>query len=407
MAPWRHLPLPVRALGLLGGLVAVCIGLETLARYHAPQLPGWTSVSQSSMIMQGHATRLWGMTPGIKSNGNAQATINALGLRGEIPELPRPDGRQRILVLGDSAFFGHGIEDDETLAVQLAALLQERGLDVDVVNGAVSGYSIAQSALLMEEVGWDLQPTLVIYANLWSDNTWDAFHDEDLLRSRATARHNPFVHSAAMRYIAAWLTPHLPGEGNIVVWSADEGWPEDRIRRVPVDRYAALTDGVIRTGQQQGAGALFIKPSNRFLVDPTEPDTRLWDPYFVAMDAVADCHGVPVVDMTLPFVDANRPIEELFIDLMHPTAEGHRVLAEAVGAALLEAGWPATPLSGSTADCDYSGLTDRPPPDWFSDRGVGSPQAKLFSVDGIPVSATGADFEGEKQEAPMNPPNAP
>ena len=42
--------------------------------------------------------------------------INAQGLRGT---LPTGDESERIMVLGDSSFFGFGVADDETLSAGL------------------------------------------------------------------------------------------------------------------------------------------------------------------------------------------------------------------------------------------------------------------------------------------------
>ena len=64
-----------------------------------------------------------------------------------------PDGRYRIITLGDSSFYGFGVNDAETFDVQLTAALQDEGRDVDSVNAA-AGYSIAQHRVAMDEVSW-------------------------------------------------------------------------------------------------------------------------------------------------------------------------------------------------------------------------------------------------------------
>ena len=53
-------------------------------------------------------------------------------------------------------------------------------------------------------------------------------------------------------------------------------------------------------------------------------------------------------------------------------------MAEAIEAALLNAGWPDAPLTGSAAPCDTSSIQDSPPPAWFSGEGGQSPQSNLF-----------------------------
>lgn len=384
IARWRQRPLWLRATVLLLSVAALLAGVELWARQQAPQMPGWTMAASSGTLMNGHPTRLWGMAEGVRDNAGATATINHLGLRGPVPALPRPPGRQRILLLGDSAFFGHGVSDADTLAAQLEARLRARGVDVDVVNAAVAGYSIAQSALLMDEVGWALQPTLVLYANLWSDNTFDVFHDEDLLRSRRLARLNPLVRSAALRLVAVSLS-----RGRVIAWRPEEGWPDERVRRVPVERFAALTDALVREGARRGAGAAFVLPTNRDLLalDPRAAGrpgapSRFWRPYFSVFEALGRCHGAPRIDLTPPFrqaLAAGRTVDGLFLDQMHPTAAGQALTAQAIDAALQDAGWPARPLIGGGQPCDTSAVEDVPAPEWFSDNGL-SPQQRLFQA---------------------------
>lgn len=376
----------MRAAVLFGGLVAGLVGAELAARAELGseldgELPGWHVEDPDTVVMTGHATRLWGMTPGVKDNAGAQATIGGLGMRGVAPAVPRPEERQRVLVLGDSSFFGHGVEDDETLTSQLVRVLAERGIEADAVNAAVPGYSLAQSVLLMDELGWDTEPTLVVSANLWSDNTWDAFHDEDLLRSRRLAQGNPLVHSAAFR----WLVGRAVGTegGRLVSVRPSEGWPADKVRRVPPRRFGELLDGLVREAAERGVGAALLAPTNRFLVDtPDGLGAPAWGVYFEAQRRVAAHHGIPVADMTPPFVAAfeqGTGIDTLFSDMMHPRAVGQRLMAEALVDALVAAGWPANDLVGRTDAADLGELRDDEATPRIDDGGVGSPQRNLFS----------------------------
>ena len=162
---------------------------------------------------------------------------NKLGFRGPVPETPRPTGTERILVVGDSSFFGFGVSDGETLHYSLARALLERGVQADVINGAIPGYSIAQTRLWLEDKGWSLEPTLLIVANLWSDNNIDAFRDRDLLHSRRFAHLNPLAHSDFIRLLASFLPTT---ETRVVTWNPKTNWPGKRTRRVPVNEYVAM-----------------------------------------------------------------------------------------------------------------------------------------------------------------------
>ena len=81
-------------------LVAVGTALELGARSMDPQIPMLRDSENVAEIMIGHPTRLWAMSPGVRHNAGANATIHASGLRGEVPEGPRASGEERILILG-------------------------------------------------------------------------------------------------------------------------------------------------------------------------------------------------------------------------------------------------------------------------------------------------------------------
>jgi hypothetical protein len=72
--------------------------------------------------------------------------------------LERTPGKPRVLLLGDSFVFGHGVEEDETVAAQLERFLP----GCEVVNLGVTGYSTDQELLLLRERGLAYRPDVVI-----------------------------------------------------------------------------------------------------------------------------------------------------------------------------------------------------------------------------------------------------
>lgn len=362
--------------------------MEIWARSLDPQVPQWQGPgAEEGGLQTGHPTRLWGMEEGARANGEDITTwINSHGLRGDEPELPRPASRHRILTLGDSSFFGFLVSDEDVFTHQLERILRDKGIDVDVVNGGVAGYSIAQHRILMDEVGWDLEPTLIVYCNLWSDNTWDTFQDEDLLAARRFAELNPLVHSAAMRLLAAALSePETQGGGRIIMWNGEQGWPMDKKRRVPLERYIALHDSVVRDAAARGIGGAYLIPTNSFMLskDRDTATAPSWAPYFEALDRLGQHHDQPVVDLGSVFTDAmSRGLtsDELLMDLMHPSPAGHALIAQALAEALLASGWPDNALVGRTDPVVADDLKDQPPPRWTDDNGAGSSQRYLFDI---------------------------
>lgn len=340
-------------------LVALAAVGEGAARLTDARFPEWTAGGGQGVLMAGHPTRLWGMAPGTHGNGSATATINTLGLRGALPELPRPAGRQRVLVLGDSSFFGHGIADDEALAPRLEAALRAAGVDADAVNGGVPGYSTEQTRLLLDEVGWSVEPTLLLIGNLWSDNNVDAFKDRDLLAS-ARAGRSPLYRSALFRTVAVGVDRARGGEGaHVVTWTRDSTWPRSQDRRVPIADYAANLDAMARAAHDRGVGVVFLAPVNRGLLDGEfDVGGALWDVYFAAQAAVAAHHGVPVVSARAGMAAGGGDSRDLFVDVMHPSAAGAARIADEAARTLLAAGWPATPLLAGGGAFDTSALHD-------------------------------------------------
>lgn len=357
--------------------VAVLTILEGAARFAAPVAPEWQPGDAPGVIMNGHPTRLWGMSPGVQNNAGARATINASGLRGPLPVVPRPAGHQRVMVLGDSSFFGHGVEDDSTIPVRLGEALTERGIAVDTVNGAIPGYSTEQSLLLLDELGWSLEPTLLVLANLWSDNSADGFRDADLLRTTRVFRENPLSGSALFRLTAGWIDQlRGGGGGRIITWTRESAWPEDGQRRVPLGDYARNLDTMAREAAARGVGVVFLAPANVGIARGDVPPGASWDPYFEAQAAVAAWHGSPVVSARVAMQGA--AVDTLFVDAMHPSAEGARILATAVADALVAEDWPRNRLLARGEAFDPSGLVDTTASRAGIQERAHSPQAQLF-----------------------------
>jgi len=342
----------VMAVVMVALVLALC---EVGARIAGPQSPVLKG-HEGGSLLTGHPTRLWTMAPGVQRNAGATATVGALGLRGDVPQGVRGE-EERVMVVGDSTFFGHGVKDDETLSVQLGQRLTAAGVDAAVINGAMLGYSTEQTRVWLDEEGWSLEPTLLLVGNLWSDNNWDLFRDKDLVRTAAHYRLSPWARSHFVRLVAGAIDRMRGGTGaRLITWTQRSEWPAERVRRVDIERYAQNLDHFVRSAAARGTGVAFIAPVNRDMLRKRRPGERFsWGVYFEAMRAVAAHHGVPVIDAA-PAMEALvhgaeqagsvDPMAAAFIDKMHPTAEANRRVSGLVWDALREAGWPQTRLVG-------------------------------------------------------------
>ncbi|MCO4771073.1 MAG: hypothetical protein KDA24_13645 [Deltaproteobacteria bacterium] len=110
----------------------------------------WELVPSSTATYTGDATR----------QGRSSIHVNALGARS--PEPSAEQERLRIVVLGDGLVFGHGVDDDETLASRLSQGLAARGHANDMLSLGVPGLSPAQSVATFERRVRELKPQLAV-----------------------------------------------------------------------------------------------------------------------------------------------------------------------------------------------------------------------------------------------------
>lgn len=97
---------------------------------------------------------------------------NSLGLRGPEPELPKPEGVRRVLVVGDSFTFGLGVEDDEApFPAVMARELAGSSPPIDIVNGGIPGSLTADWVALWRRAGRALDPDVVIAVFFLRDGT--------------------------------------------------------------------------------------------------------------------------------------------------------------------------------------------------------------------------------------------
>ncbi|MEM6794313.1 MAG: GDSL-type esterase/lipase family protein [Acidobacteriota bacterium] len=106
----------------------------------------------------------WDLVPGTRDafatpEFDTEIAITSEGLRAPRVFGPAtPPGVRRVVVLGDSFTFGHGVEVDQAWP----ALLDDAREDLEIVNLAVTGYGTDQQLLRFERRLEDFQPDAVI-----------------------------------------------------------------------------------------------------------------------------------------------------------------------------------------------------------------------------------------------------
>lgn len=111
----------------------------------------------------------WDLVPGAgdrltTDEFDVKIEITEQGLRSHrtFSRLPEPTGR-RVLVIGDSFSFGHGVDVEAAWPARLEeALKQLTGEPAAVINQSVTGYGTDQQILRLEDRGFQFRPDTVV-----------------------------------------------------------------------------------------------------------------------------------------------------------------------------------------------------------------------------------------------------
>lgn len=279
--------------------------------------------------------------------------VNALGFRGpEIAAAPAP-GARRILVLGDSVVFGHGLAVEEAVPAALQRRLGALGRgSFEVVNGGVPGYDAVAAVRFLETWGLALEPAVVVVGVSLNDyDVAPVLTPSGILVRRARGERRPRWSDRSefltlLRWLSAWhrgalfpqLTAAEPGapgglptriegveqlvrEEHLRFYRMPTAPEWDRLRgawselaRLAAARRLRILVAIFPEGYQVGVPAPDLVPQQRLLAACREA-------------------GLECLDLQPAFAAAGGA---LFLDVQHPNARGHAVAAEAIAAALGE-----------------------------------------------------------------------
>ncbi|MDX2140465.1 MAG: GDSL-type esterase/lipase family protein [Chloroflexota bacterium] len=109
----------------------------------------------------------------------AAEDVNVRGVRGEMVAIPKPDNVFRIITLGGSTTYGHGLTVDEAYPTQLQRILREEYgyTSVEVVNLGVPGYASLDSLVQLATRGLAHEPDLILVYDGLNDAVVRMFQD--------------------------------------------------------------------------------------------------------------------------------------------------------------------------------------------------------------------------------------
>jgi len=99
----------------------------------------------------------------IRYKNGTEANTNAMGFRGPLVTVPKPQGTYRIILLGGSTTHGWQVNDDETIDAYMRELfaVEYPTLAIEVVNLAFDGYDAYQLYERLRSDGLRLDPDVV------------------------------------------------------------------------------------------------------------------------------------------------------------------------------------------------------------------------------------------------------
>ncbi len=292
-----------------------------------------------------HPSFLWEVCPHHNGKVNIGGIIGTLkteshGFRGEEVSMEKPPGTFRIMILGDSSAFGYGVNQDEVFAEVLQKMLRDKypGKNIEVINGAVMGYTTFSSRNFFLEKGLEFEPDAIIISH---NNDPDIDLDADKnrvppqnLQPLMKLLYKSNIYMAIRREILNrkyGKTPEIYGE-----------IPEEKgVNRVSQDDLRKNLETIMNSADKKGMKILTISMPRNDKVDreegePDDLDDELLE-YRRIMKEVTVGHKGVFVDILKEWKEF--PSEYLFIDSMHPTAEGHKKIAGELYRVIVTEGW--------------------------------------------------------------------
>ena len=303
-----------------------------------------------------HPTFLWEVSPGINRKifivDDITVKTNKYGFRGPEIEKNKPDGVFRIMILGDSSAFGFAVNQDEVFASILQRKLQKKYPDkkIEVVNAAVMGYTTFSSLNFFREKGQRFNPDAIIISH---NNDPDMDLDEDknrvppkYLQPLMKILYRSNIYMAIRREILNREYKNTPE----IYKKISDGQGS---RRVSPDDFGDNLQKIMDLAKKKGIKVIVVSmPRNDWIhlkQDPKEDEEDKDDDededasivkdhddgppgpwelvlYRGIMKEVTLKNGGTFVDMLYEWRDL--PAESLFLDVMHPTKEGHEKIAD-------------------------------------------------------------------------------
>ncbi|NNE07391.1 MAG: hypothetical protein HKN20_02390 [Gemmatimonadetes bacterium] len=262
-----------------------------------------------------------------------RVSTNDFGLR-DAPVGPKRG--LRILALGNSCTFGVGVEGEDSFPEQLENLIgQSVPQGVEVLNAGTPGYTAFQGRRFLERIGDDLDPDLVIVSFGFNDSdVWSSRTDRETAAAFEPAGWRKWARrSAFYRLLAA----ALPRRGGDAVPGGAAGSGGAQIPRLMPEEFYNEMTAIAGWAKDRGKTALFLVWPYRKQVTENRPEPIIYQPLILKVAADTGSPAIDLIDAMIVAGEQMESPEALFVDHIHGSPQGCRVVATAIADLLARA----------------------------------------------------------------------
>jgi lysophospholipase L1-like esterase len=311
-----------KALAVVLSVIVILGGVEYTMGYYNKLNP---------VLHQPHPTLFWRLMPNLleMNFGPAKVFTDSHGFRSPEIDIQKPADEYRVMVLGDSSAFGFFIKNNETFGAKLTEALRQKypQKHVKLINAAISGYTTYQGATFMKEYGWKYSPDLIIIA----------FNDDPQLEWKTDLERVPPAFILPVFRLLYSSNIYLTLKKEMINMQVKKN-PAFALRpdfkneksRVTPEQVRQNVSYITETAKKSGAKVIIVSM-------PLQSAGELIEKYRIVEEEVADQNNFPFLDLLYAWQDL--PQNEVFFDVMHPTAKGHKMIADELYKIVLAQKW--------------------------------------------------------------------
>jgi lysophospholipase L1-like esterase len=325
----------IAAFVFVGGVFMLCSLRKQRARFYAPIM--WAAVILALTTME-FAVRQTGYDEYLRPRqvgknmktddllfyipkdlfpGVNELYVHAMRFRSGKVNVQKSPGVSRIICMGGSSTWGSGVGDNETWPAFLELMVREKGIEAQIINAGISGYTSFQVMIFIREYLLRYNPDAFILYVGHNDmaHSFGPYSERELWEMMHGQRGR---YGQAITAIQKQLSQvRLYNAVRIVVVGAKRAWHSDE--EVSASRPNEFLANIREIHQMlQPRGIHLILMAEAMQLDDLD--------YHSGMRELARRLNIPFNDI---YADFNlRPdVERLFLDSVHLTPEGNRLVA--------------------------------------------------------------------------------